>query len=200
MSDPRLFSAACERNREPILEVLRQALPEAGLVLEIASGTGMHGVHFAPRLPAIRWQPSDTDEGALSSIAAWREAEPSENLLPAVKLDVVEPMWPIDQADAIFNANMIHISPWICTIGLFEGAARILGPGAPLLLYGPFMVAGAHTAPSNAAFDESLRSRDPRWGIRDQTVVAQTAKDRGFVFERSFGMPANNMILVFRRV
>jgi hypothetical protein len=199
MSDPRIFSVACERNREPILEVLREVLPDAGLVLEIASGTGMHGVHFAPRLPRIQWQPSDADEGALRSIEAWREVEPSENLLPPLRLDVVLPSWPIDRADAIFNANMIHISPFICTIGLFEGASRILGPGAPLLLYGPFMVAGAHTAPSNAAFDESLRSRDPRWGVRDQTVVARSAKDHGFAFERSVDMPANNRILVFRR-
>lgn len=199
MSDARLFSAACERNRDPILEVLREELPERGTVLEVASGTGMHAVYFAARLPHVTWQPSDADDAALESVAAWREAEPSENLLPPVRLDVLAPQWPVDAADAIFNANMIHISPWPCTQGLLEGAARLLPAGGPLILYGPYRVGGEHTAPSNARFDASLRARDPRWGVRDLDVVAQVAAEAGFTHERVVPMPANNMIVVFRR-
>lgn len=199
MTDARLFSAACERNRDPILEVLREELPDAGVVLEVASGTGMHAVWFAARLPGVIWQPSDADEGALASVAAWREAEPSENLRPPLRLDVLAPEWPVERADAIFNANMVHISPWPCTLALFEGAARILPRGAPLILYGPFRMGGEHTAPSNERFDASLRDRDPRWGVRDLDVVAQAAREQGFTNERVVPMPANNLVVVFRR-
>ena len=199
MSDPRMYSAACERNREPILAVLKEELPERGLVLEVASGTGMHAVWFAPRLPGVTWQPSDADDAALASIAAWREAEPAENLLPPVRVDVLAPAWPVTEADAVFNANMIHISPWSCTLALLSGASRILSPGAPLILYGPYRIGGRHTAPSNERFDESLRARDPRWGVRDLDVVAKVAADEGFTFERMVPMPANNLTVVLRR-
>lgn len=199
MTDARLFSAACERNRDPILEVLREELPGEGLVLEVSSGTGMHAVHFAARLPGVTWQPSDVDDAALASIAAWRDAEPSENLRAPVRLDVLEAAWPVDRADAVFNANMIHISPWPCALGLLEGAARLLSEGAPLILYGPYRVGGEHTAPSNQRFDASLRSRDPRWGVRDLDVVTEEARARGFTRERVAQMPANNLVVVFRR-
>lgn len=198
MTDARLHSPACERNREPILRVLEAALPTHGLVLEIASGTGMHAAYFAPRLPSIVWQPSDTDAACLASIEAWRSAEPSPNLHAPIRLDVRDERWPIDHADALFNANMIHISPWETTLALFEGAARVLSQGAPLILYGPFMREGRHTAESNAAFDASLRARDPRWGVRELEVVTALARDRGFVEERVIEMPANNLSVVFR--
>lgn len=197
--DERIHSGACERNRDPILEVLLEVLPEHGLVLEVASGTGMHSVHFAPRLPRLRWQPTDLGEDALRSIAAWAAAEPSENLLPPLRLDVTSRPWPCERADAIFNANMIHISPFECTEALLDGAAEVLGAGAPLVLYGPFMIDGRHTAPTNEAFDESLRGRDPEWGIRDLGVVEALAAERGLNLERRVQMPANNQILVFRR-
>ncbi|HJL18151.1 MAG TPA: DUF938 domain-containing protein [Sandaracinaceae bacterium LLY-WYZ-13_1] len=204
MSDARLFSAACERNRGPILEVLRAVLPDHGRVLEIAAGTGMHAVHFAARLPALDWQPTDADEAALASIAAWREAglrerPTSENLRPPLRLDVTAAEWPVDVADALFNANMIHISPWACTVGLFTGAARVLRAGAPMVLYGPYKLDGRHTAPSNARFDASLRARDPRWGVRDLDEVRRLAAEHGFAFERRVEMPANNQTVVFRR-
>ena len=199
MTDARLFSAACERNRDPILEVLREELPERGTVLEISSGTGMHAVYFAPRFPGVTWQPTDVDDAALASIAAWEEAEPSENLRAPLKLDVCQREWPVERADAIFNANMIHISPWECTLGLLDGAARLLPEGAPLILYGPYRVGGEHTAPSNERFDESLKARDVRWGVRDLDVVTEEARERGLSRERVVQMPANNLVVVFRR-
>ncbi len=198
-TDARLHAPACERNRDPILRVLEEVLPEEGVVLEIASGTGMHAVHFAARLPAIEWQPTDPDEAALASIAAWREAEPSPNLRTPLLLDVLSQSWPIERADALFNANMIHISPWETTPALFEGAARILSAGAPMVLYGPYRREGRHTAPSNAAFDESLQARDPRWGVRDLSRVVEVAGERGFAHERVVEMPANNLCVIFRR-
>lgn len=195
----KLYSAACERNRAPILEVLRDVLPERGLVLEIASGTGMHAAFVAAALPSIEWQPSDADDEALSSIEAWRDETGAPNLRPPVRLDVCAAAWPIERADAIFNANMIHISPWAVTLGLFDGAARVLDAGAPLVMYGPYKRGGAHTAPSNASFDESLRARDPSWGVRDLAVVADEAAARGFDLERVVEMPANNLCVIYRK-
>lgn len=203
MTDARLHSPACERNREPIVRVLENVLatlPEGALVLEIASGTGMHAVYIAPRLSQLVWQPSDTDEASLASIEAWRKAEPSPNLRAPIRLDVRSHPWPIENADAIFNANMIHIAPWEACLALFEGAERVLSnEGAPLVLYGPFKVDGAHTAESNAAFDASLRARDPRWGVRELEEVEAVARERGFHLERTVQMPANNLSVVFRR-
>lgn len=196
----RQSSAACERNRDPILGVLREVLPPEGLVLEIASGTGMHAAWMAKHLPSITWQPSDAGDEALLSIEAWREHEQLSNLRSPIRLDVTARAWPVERADAMFCANMIHIAPWICALSLFEGAARVLAPGAPLVLYGPFTVMGKHTAPSNEAFDRSLRERDPRWGVRDQGDVARAARDNGLRLERLLGMPANNSCLLFRRV
>jgi SAM-dependent methyltransferase len=199
MSDARLHSLACERNRDPILAVLKTVLPSSGLVLEIASGTGMHAVYFAPRLTGLEWQPSDADDVSLASIEAWREAEPAPNLRAPVRLDVTAQPWPVERADAIFNANMIHISPFEACLGLLDGAARLLSPGGALALYGPFMVEGRYTAPSNEAFDASLRARDPRWGVRDLDVVTERARERGLEREQVVPMPANNLTVVFRR-
>lgn len=200
MSDSRLHSPACERNREPILRVLEDVLPPTGTVLEIASGTGQHAAFFAPRLPQLRWQPSDRDAPSLASIEAWRLAEGAPNLCPPIALDVLSRPWPIDAADAIFNANMIHISPWETCLALFDEGARILGhEGAPVVLYGPYKQGGAHTAESNAAFDASLRARDPRWGVRDLGDVKSVADERGFTLEQVVAMPANNLSVVFRR-
>jgi hypothetical protein len=197
--DRRLRSEACVRNRDPILAVLREVLPADGLVLEIASGTGMHAVYFAPRLPRVEWQPSDSEDPAIMSIASWREAEPAANLRAPIKLDVVQSKWPLERADAIFVANMLHISPWICTIDLFAGAARTLASSAPLVIYGPFMMSGKHTAPSNEEFDRDLRGRNPRWGVRDLSDITHVAREHGFALERFVEMPANNLTLIFRK-
>lgn len=201
-ADLRRFAPATERNRQPILDVLRRVLPATGTLLELASGTGEHAAFMAPHLPDLRWQPTDADPDALASIEAWRRHAGAPNLLPPRVLDAATPPWPLP-ADftpaAIFNANMIHISPWATTLGLFAEAGRLLEPGAPLVLYGPFCVGGAHTAPSNAAFDESLRARDPAWGVRDRLVVAEVARGHGLALAEIDEMPANNLTLVFRK-
>ena len=194
------FAPAAERNRGPILEVLRRVLPPSGTVLEIASGTGQHAVFFSQHLPALRWQPSDPAPDALSSIVAWVDEEARDNLLSPVRLDVREPMWPVREVDAMLCINMIHISPWESTVALFAGARRLLTEGAPLVTYGPYRVHGEHTAPSNAAFDESLRSRDPSWGVRDIDELTELAERDGFSLEERVAMPANNMTLIWRRV
>lgn len=188
-------SPACERNRAPILEQLQALLPPSGLVLEIASGSGQHAVHFAAGLPGLHWQPTDADPVALASVAAWRAEAALPNLLPPLALSVLEP-WPIAQADAIFCANMVHISPWECTLALLAGAARVLPPGGRLVLYGPYRRDGQMVA-SNVAFDESLRRRDPRWGVRD--LEALLAAATGFSLERIVEMPANNLIVSLSR-
>lgn len=195
----RLYSTACERNRQPILASLRTTLPEAGTLLEVAAGTGMHAAFMAPRLPHLTWQPTDADADALASIDAWRETVEAPNLRPALRLDVCDSEWPLDTAAAIFNANMVHISPWACTLGLLDGAARLLTADAPLVLYGPFRREGTPTAPSNERFDESLRARDPSWGLRQLEAVEASALERGFRLESVSEMPANNLTVVFRR-
>lgn len=194
----RLYSDACERNREPIAAMLATVQGFEGDVLEIASGTGMHAAHFSAALPNVRWQPTDLQEDCLASIAAWREGADAESFREPIRLDVTEHPWPIDRADALFNANMVHISPWACTLGLFEGAQALLAPGAPLVLYGPFRVAGEVFAESNVRFDRSLQVRDPSWGVRDLDEVAAVATSKGFEIERRVAMPANNQILIFR--
>lgn len=196
----RAHAPAAERNAGPILEVLRTVLPAEGLVLEIASGTGQHAVRFARELPNVRFQPSDADPGALDSIVAWSTAEPSPGLLSPLCLDVQRTPWPLSHADAIVCINMIHIAPWAATEALFQGGARVLSPGAPLVLYGPFRFGGQFLAESNAVFDASLRGRDPRWGVRDVDDVTRVASAAGFVRERIVPMPANNHSVVFRRV
>lgn len=195
MSDARRHSPATQRNRDAILAVLRRTLPSAGLVLEVASGSGEHALHFAGALPGLAFLPSDPDPDALASIAAWTADSP--NVLPPVQLDVTGD-WPVAAADAVLCINMIHIAPWAATIGLLAGAARILPAGAPLYLYGPYRRHGAHTAPSNEAFDRSLRDRDPAWGVRDIEAVSGLAA-ADFTGPEITEMPANNLSLVFRR-
>jgi len=197
--DARRSAPAALRNREPILAVLREVLPANGLVLEVASGTGEHAVHFAHSLPNLVWQPSDPDPAGRASIAAWAEAERLPNLRPPLALDAASPDWPIDRADAVICINMVHISPWEATLGLLRGSGRLLGCGAPLYLYGPYRRADHDLEPSNAAFDADLKRRDPRWGLRAVEDVAAAASIEGFVLERVVEMPANNLSLVFRR-
>lgn len=197
--DARRHAPATERNRGALLEVLRDVLPGEGLVLEVASGTGEHAAWFAPAFPALLWQPSDPDPDARASIDAWGRATGAPNLRPALALDAAAPGWPVDAAAAILCVNMIHIAPWAAALGLLDGAGRLLGPGGPLILYGPFRRGGAHTAPSNARFDAALRAQDPNWGIRDLDEVAAEAEARGLALDRVFEMPANNLTAVFRR-
>jgi hypothetical protein len=194
------FAPAAERNREPILEVLRRVLPTSGVALEIASGTGQHAAFFSANLPSLRWQPTDRSPDALASIRSWVDGEDRHNLLPPLALDVSMPKWPIDSAAAVVCINMIHICPWETTEALFRGAREVLDVGAPLVTYGPYRLHGQHTAPSNAAFDENLRSRDPRWGIRDVDSLGELAERSRFVLEERVDMPANNMSLVWRRI
>ncbi len=199
MTDPRQFAPATQRNRDVILEVLRRTLPATGLVLEVASGSGEHVVHFARHLPALVFQPSDPNPEALASIAAWAAAGGLGNVRPPVQLDVCQPFWPIANAAALVCINMIHISPWEATLGLISGAAAILPEGAPLYLYGPYVRAGVETAPSNLAFDRSLRERNPAWGVRRLEDVAAAAASAGFAGPDITEMPANNLSVVFKR-
>lgn len=194
-----LHAAATERNRGPILEILRRVLPPSGLVLEIASGTGQHVAFFARELPALRWQPSDPSPAHLESIRAWTVASGADNVAPPVPLDVDTAPWPVTRADAILNINMIHIAPWSAAEALFRGAARLLPAAGVLFLYGPFKREGRHTAESNARFDERLRGEDPRWGVRDLGEVEAAAAAGGFGAAEVIAMPANNLSLVFRR-
>jgi SAM-dependent methyltransferase len=201
----RQHAPAAERNRGPILAVLERVLPAAekagntGTVLEIASGTGQHAVHFAAAFPQCIWQPSDADEEARASIAAWTAHSGLTNIRAPLALDVREASWGIDAADAIVCINMIHISPWASTQGLIEGARRLLQPGGVLYLYGPYRRGGAHTADSNAAFDRQLRQRNPEWGVRDMEDVVALADAAGFAHDEPVAMPANNFSLVFRK-
>jgi hypothetical protein len=190
---------AALRNREPIAEVLADWLPNTGLVLEIASGTGEHAVFFAERFPALEWQPSDVHPDALSSIAAWREAAALPNVRPPIVIDAREPDWPIERADAVLSINMVHISPWPAAIGLIEGAAKLLSANAPLILYGPWLQAGVAAAPSNLAFDADLKRRDPSWGLRLVEDFAGEAEKRGFELLETRPMPANNLMLLLHR-
>ena len=193
---------ATERNREPIAAVLARELPASGTVLEIAAGTGEHAVFFAGAFPALRWQPTDPSSEALASIAAYRADYPGDNLAAPLLLDAAAPdSWPIAEAAAILCINMVHISPWEATLGLFRGAARILGtggPGAPLILYGPYIEPGVETAPSNLDFDRSLKARNPAWGLRDLAEVDRVAADHGLARAGRYAMPANNLTLVYR--
>lgn len=196
----RRFAPATERNREPIAAVLREVLPKRGTLLEIASGTGEHAVYFASLFPNLFWQPTDPDPEALTSICAWRGEAGLGNLLEPLRLDAAEALWPIASADAILCVNMVHISPWVATEGLMRGAARTLANAGPLVLYGPYRRAAVPTAPSNEAFDESLRARNPEWGLRDLDSVEAEAERHGLLLERVVEMPANNLTIVFRRI
>jgi SAM-dependent methyltransferase len=200
MNDARRHAPAAERNRDAILAVLKRHLPARGLVLEFASGSGEHGVHFAAALPDLVFQPSDPDAASCASIDAWAASAGLANLRPAIALDATAQHWPIPAADAVLCINMIHIAPWAAAIGLLQGAARILAPGGVLYLYGPYKRDGRHTAPSNDAFDRGLRARDPAWGVRDLEAVAALAAANGFAAPAIEPMPANNLSLIFRRL
>jgi SAM-dependent methyltransferase len=197
--DARLYAPAAARNRQPILDVLKQHLPARGLVLEVASGTGEHVVHFAQACPDLVFQPSDPDPAHRASIDAWTAALGLANVRPAIALDVTAEVWPVEAADALLCSNMIHIAPWAAAVGLMRGAGRVLPPGGLLYLYGPYKRGGQHTAPSNAAFDADLRARDAAWGVRDLEAVASLAADNGFAQPTIVEMPANNLSLVFRK-
>lgn len=199
MSDDRRSAPHVARNAGPIAAVLAEILPARGLVLEVASGTGEHILHFAQEFPKMLWQPSDPEPAALRSIEAWRAESGLFNLLPAISLDARAAEWPVPQADAILCINMIHISPWSAATGLMRGAGRLLGEGAPLYLYGPYRRGDVETARSNLAFDESLRARDPEWGLRDLDAVAAEAGKHGFALDRIVEMPANNISAIFRK-
>lgn len=188
------------RNREPILDVLTRVLPQEGMLLEVASGTGEHAAFIAPRLDSIVWQPTDRDASMLADIDELVAFENCERIRPAVMLDALMQDWPIERADAVFCCNMIHIAPWQAAVGLFVGAARILPQGAPLILYGPYKRHSEHTAPSNATFEEWLKSQDRRFGVRClDTQVKPLAEKHGFVLDEVIAMPANNLTVVWRK-
>ena len=197
--DFRRHSPAAERNREPIGAELQSLLPTQGLALEIASGTGQHAAYFASALPGWRWQPTDGDARSMASIGAWCAG--LANVLPPLPIDVVAGTWPgvAASADAMFCANLLHISPWATCAGLMQGAARHLAADGLLLLYGPFVVDGQATAPSNLAFDADLRARDPAWGLRRLADVVLQAEAVGLRLGEQVSMPANNLLLVFNR-
>jgi hypothetical protein len=195
----RRSAPAVLRNREPIAEVLRDWLPESGTVLEIASGTGEHAVYFAKTFPNLVWQPSDIQPDALASIRAWEAAWPLPNLKPPLRIDAARAPWPIDAANAVLSINMVHISPWASALGLVDGAARLLSDGSPLILYGPWITDAFETAESNLAFDADLKRRDPEWGLRNVEKFAADAEKQGLNLVETRRMPANNLMLLFRK-
>lgn len=195
----KLHAPSADRNREPILGVLREVLPPSGTVLEIASGTGQHAVFFAQAFPGLTWQPTEVNPESLKSIEAWSAEVALPNLRPPLVLDASSQNWPISAADAVLCFNMIHISPWEACQGLMRGAARVLSPGGLLVLYGAYFVEGRPTAPSNLAFDESLRARNPAWGVRELGAVTAESLREGLERERVVDMPSNNLTLVFRK-
>lgn len=196
----RRSAPAALRNREPIAEVLTDWLPDSGLVLEIASGTGEHAAFFAERFPRLEWQPSDMHAGALASIAAWRETAGLANIRGPIVIDASATTWPIHHADAVLSINMVHISPWESALGLLDGARRMLPAGAPLILYGPWLREGVAAQPSNLAFDADLKRRDPSWGLRLVEDFAAEAATRGLELLETREMPANNLMLLLRRL
>jgi hypothetical protein len=197
--DARRFAPATKRNREPLLAVLRRVLPASGTVLEVASGSGEHAVYFAAELPSLTWRPSDPDPAALASITAWTAHAGVANVRPPLVLDAAAEVWPTVDADALLCVNMVHIAPWEACLGLMRGAAQTLPRGGALVMYGPYRVGGAHTAPSNAAFDADLRARNARWGVRDLEAVVEAARAQGFAHVETVAMPANNLTVVYRR-
>jgi SAM-dependent methyltransferase len=199
-SDPRLRAPSAQRNRDAILAVLADILPSSGLVLEIASGSGEHAVHFAGALPGLTFQPSDPSPDAVASIAAWAAESGLGNVRAPLVIDATAPDWPLESADAILCINMIHIAPWAAAEGLFRHAGRLLKPGQPLYLYGPYRRPDRPLEPGNAAFDESLRGRDPAWGLRELDAVAGLGAASGFTAPDIVEMPSNNLSVIFRKV
>jgi hypothetical protein len=199
-SDDKRHAPATLRNRDAIAAALADWLPPTGTVLEVASGSGEHIVHFARTFPALDWQPSDPDPAGLVSIAAWCGEAGLANIAPPLALDASTGDWPIEHADAILCINMVHISPWDAALGLFTQSAKLLQKGAPLILYGPYFRKDHPTAPSNLAFDESLRARNAEWGVRWLEDVTELAEAKGFALEDVREMPANNLMLLYRRI
>lgn len=201
-SDSKHYAPATERNREPILAVLLEVLPNQRNILEIASGTGEHAVFFAPHFRPRKWLPSEPNPNLRASIEAWSAEYPAENLEPPLDIDVESPSWyeQLDQSiEAIVNINMIHISPWSACLGLISGAQKLLPPGGILYLYGPFQIQGRHTAPSNEAFDAMLKAQNQAWGVRDLEAVVAVAQQHQFHLKETIPMPANNLSVVFQR-
>ena len=193
------YSAAAERNKDPILVVLRRILPEQGLIAEIASGTGQHVLHFATSMPMLRWQPTEADPVLGEILRASIAAADLDNVKAPLQLDVTQTPWPIVVADALLCINMVHISPWVATLGLLDGAGSLLSSGDALYLYGPYRRDNQHTASSNEAFDQSLRARNPAWGIRNLEEVVSAAQEAGFALQEVVAMPANNLSVIFRK-
>ena len=214
LPDARQYAPATLRNRNPILKALLPVLPPNGAVLEVSSGTGEHAVFLAPLIHPRLWIPSDPNPQSRASIAAWRDRCPADNLYPPIALDACDPVWPVERKRppaplqdwdpaqnpimAIVNINMIHIAPWAACLGLIEGASRILPIGGILYLYGPFKQGGEHTAPSNQAFDQSLRAKNPEWGLRDLEQVEAVARSKHLALVQTIPMPANNLSVVFK--
>lgn len=198
--DARQSAPSTVRNRAPILAALQRVLPQDAHVLEIASGSGEHAVFFGAAMPGVRWQPSDPDAAARESIAAWIETEGAGNVAAPLEIDASAAGWGVGGPfDAIVAINVIHISPWEATLGLMAGAGRLLRPGGVLFTYGAYKRSGAHTAPSNGAFDDWLKARDPRFGVRDLEAVEEAARANGLRLRETIEMPANNFALVFER-
>lgn len=198
-ADPRRFAPSTARNREPILQVLRDLLPTTGRVLEIASGAGEHAAYFADHFPDLTWQPSDADPEASPSIAAWAAQARHGNVKPPLVLDVARWPWPLESAEAVICINMVHISPWACTEGLMRGAGAILQAGGLLYLYGPYRIDGQQTAPSNEQFEQWLKSLNPEFGVRDLADVQAEAARHGLELVQKIPMPSNNFSLVLRK-
>ena len=198
-SGGKRFAPSAERNKGPILDVLGRVLRGPGVVLEIASGTGQHVVHFAKALPGLDWQPSEPDPELRESIALRVREERLANVRPPMDLDVTRLPWPLRKAAAVLCINMIHIAPWSATLALLEGASALLPAGRILFLYGPYRRFGRHTAKSNEQFDADLRARDPEWGLRDVEAVSEAAATSGFALSEVVEMPANNLSLIFKR-
>ena len=199
-ADGKWSTPSAERNKDPILDVLARVLPRRGLVLEIASGTGQHVVHFAKALPDLTWQPSDADAELRESIALRVREEQRANINSPIELDVTKVPWPVHAADAVMAINLIHVAPWSATLTLFQGARAVLSAEHVLFLYGPYRRFGQHTSDSNAQFDLDLRAHDPQWGLRDLEAVSDVAAGAGFVLAETVEMPANNLSLVFKRL
>lgn len=198
-ADGKWSTPTAERNKGPIFDVLAQVLPSRGLVLEIASGTGQHVMHFAKALSGLTWQPSDPDAELRESIGLRIQEERRANVKWPIDLDVIKLPWPLQTADAILAINMIHVAPWPATLALFEGAKALLSTQAVLFLYGPYRRFGRHTTESNAQFDLDLRTQNPEWGLRDLEAVSEVAARAGFILAETVEMPANNFSLVFKR-
>lgn len=194
----RYHAPAADRNSAPILEVLRQVLPAAAHVLELASGSGQHALYFSSRLPGVRWQPSDLSAEAIESIRSYRAEGDPERFLDPIQVDASAPPWGIQELDAISCINMIHISPWQASVGLFGGGATSLKPGGVVMTYGPYRFSGVFTAESNRAFDQDLKRRNPEWGVRDVDDLQHVAHRHGFSLESTHSLPANNHALIWR--